>query len=71
MEREGEQSFIIQWNNSETLRVHADQLKPWVNDELQNSGIPMVYRHTDPQDDLLMKIAVVRAHREGPYGLEV
>jgi len=53
---------VVRWNNSETLSVHGDQLKPWIGDELQDSGVPMVYRNTDPHDDLPMKISVRRAH---------
>ena len=68
--REGEQSFVLQWNDLETLRVHADQLKPWRGDEMQGSGISMTYRHTDPHDVLPMKVAVIRGYREGPCGLE-
>lgn len=70
VEREGAQSFVLQWSDTEVLRVHADQLKPWIGDALQSHGIPIKYRHTDPHDDLPMKIAIIRAHREGPYGLE-
>lgn len=61
---------MIKWNDSEVLKVHADQLKPWIGDKLQGTGTPMEYRCTDPHDDLPMKIAMIRAHRKGLYGLE-
>ena len=68
--REGERSFVVLKTPTETLSVHADQLKPWYGEDVEGPGIPIVYRQKDPGDTLPMEVEGIRTHRESVFGLE-
>ena len=70
VEREGDQSYVVQWGPEGTLRVHADQLKPWVGDPVTTPGVPLVYNSRDDCDEIPAKVSLIRAHRETRWGFE-
>ena len=69
-ERRGNQSYVVAWSPTETLRVHADQLKKWVPEEVEGLGVPLFYKQGVPPSQWPLSVYKVISHRETHKGLE-